>query len=426
MCFSNKLRAVLPMIALWLASVCGIDVSQAQEHVLVLRNGNTLSGQVTKNGQQFELRTQSSRLVIEQAQVDFVCNSLADAYDLKYADTPPNDVEGQQRLFRWCMRNQLWPQAKNQIQTIKLSNVKPATLSHLQRQLDVQLEQVRLRSEQRRQQRSQQRIAVANGGSTGFEPLAGQADINASSIKQVGYEEEAEIAPLPGASDVGTNPFDEETPVETELQRRMALQREMEELADSLPEGAVSKYKRQIESNLIVGCYAASCHNTEQPDLPLMVIGRYKSVPKRMSQRNLHSVLKFVDFESPLDSQLLRSATEPHGGVAKPAFTEEMVEYENLKRWLLMFATPAAIAKYQAMELEKQQQHELQALEQSQTESKASEFDTSLPGEIRQVSAMIPDDPNLPSIPDINPARIFVPRDPFDPEIFNRKYRNQK
>ena len=91
-----------------------------------------------------------------------------------------------------------------------------------------------------------------------------------------------------------------------------------------------------------------------------------------------------------------------------------------------MFATPAAIAKYQAMELEKQQQHELQALEQSQTESKASELDTSLPGEIRQVSAMIPDDPNLPSIPDINPARIFVPRDPFDPEIFNRKYRNQK
>ena len=215
--------------------------------------------------------------------------------------------------------------------------------------------------------------------------------------------------------------------MQTELQRRMALQLEMEELADSLPNGVVSKYKRQIESNLIVGCYAAACHTTEQPEMPLMVIGRYKGVPKRMSQRNLHSVLQYVDFENPLESQLLLSATKPHGGVSKPAFTEGMVEHENLKRWLLMFATPSAIAKYQAIELEKQQQLESLALEQqSQTELKAGEPDTSLPGEIRQVSATIPHDPDLPSIPDINPASVFVPRDPFDPEIFNRKYRNQK
>ena len=414
--FKSKFYVGLATFSLALASVWGIEISHAQDHVLVLSNGNTLSGQVAKIGTQFEVRTRSSRLIIEQNQVDFVCNTLADAYELKFADTAPDDIEGQQRLFHWCIRNQLWQQAKNQIATIQLTDAKPETVEHLRRQLTVQMEQVRKRNETRER--------VAETRSPADAPPVGEFDPNVGKIRQVGHTEVSENNPLPGPGGVAKQPSPDAAPVMTELQQRMALQREMEEQARNLPKGVIGKYKRQIESNLIVGCYAASCHNTEQVDMPLMVIGRHKSVPKRMSQRNLHAVLKHIDFDDPLQSPLFLSATKAHGGESKPAFTEAMVEHDNLKRWLLMFATSEANARYQANELEKQQQLEIQTREQeSQSQANAGER-VALPGEIRQVSAALPDDPDLPSIPDLNPASVFVPRDPFDPEIFNRKYRD--
>ena len=412
--FKSTFCVGLVAFSLTLASVWGIEISHAQDHVLVLSNGNTLSGQVTKTGTQFEVRTRSSRLIIEQNQVDFVCNTLADAYELKFADTAPDDIEGQQRLFHWCIRNRLWQQAENQIATVQMTDANPEIVEHLRRQLTVQMEQVRKRNEPRER--------VAEARSSPNAPPVGQFDPNAGRVRQVGHTEVIDINPLPGPGRVAKQSSPDAAPVMTELQQRMALQREMEEQASNLPKGVVGKYKRQIESNLIVGCYAASCHNTEQVDMPLMVIGRYKSVPKRMSQRNLHAVLKHVDFEDPLQSQLFLSATTAHGGEAKPPFSEGMVEHGNLKRWLLMLATPQAIARYQAKELETQQQLEMQTRKQ---ESQADLGDgMGLPGEIRQVSAAIPVDTDLPSIPDLKPASVFVPRDPFDPEIFNRKYRD--
>ena len=411
--FKSKYCVGLATFFFALTSVWGIEISHAQDHVLVLSNGNTLSGQVTKVGTRFEVRTRSSRLIIEQNQVDFVCNTLGDAYELKFADTAPDDIEGQRRLFHWCTRNRLWQQAQNQIATIQLADVKPEVVDHLQRLLTVQMEQVRKQNEPREQ--------VAESRSFADALPADQVDPNAGKIRQVGHAEEIEITPLLRPSKVSQQPIADESPMMTELQQRMVFQREMEEQASNLPDGVVGKYKRQIESNLIVGCYAASCHNTEQVDMPLMVIGRYKSVPKRMSQRNLHSVLKYVDFEDPLQSQLFSSATKAHGGASKPAFAEGMVERDNLKRWLLMFATPEAIARYQANEIEKQQQLKMQTREQASPADPGEGMAS--PGEIRQVSAAIPDDPDLPTIPDLNPASVFVPRDPFDPEIFNRKYR---
>ena len=419
----KNITVIISLVAVFTVSLCLNQCAHAQETVLVLRNGSTLSGQVEKVGSQFHIRTRSSRLVIEQDKVDFVCNTMADAYDLKFADTAPNDVEGQQKLFYWCLQHHLLPQAQIQIDTILLTDISPAALNHLNRQLTVQIEQenLRLENQQRALQLKSQPAQIAKR----IENQPGEV------IRQVGYEQ-VETIPLPSTSQERPNhtttanmgfPTGKEpsSPPLTELQRRIAFQREIDELAESLPDGVVSKYKRQIESNLVLGCFAAGCHNSDQSKMPLTVIGRYKSVPKRLSQRNLHSILKYVDFEDPLDSQLLRSATQPHGGSAKPIFTEDQVEYSNLKRWLLMFATPEAIAEYQKSELEKQQQAE----EQAQIRPLVPQ-QTVLPhnGEIRQASANLPVDPSMPKIPDINPESVFVPRDPFDPEIFNRKYRS--
>ena len=118
-------RYLLTAILLILTAESSIGVASAQspiptgelvEQLLVLNNGEILRGQITRSAEQVIVVTnQGSRLVIPADRTAFVCGSLQEAYWGKAARTRASDLDGQKKLFHWCLKNRLLDLAQNQI-----------------------------------------------------------------------------------------------------------------------------------------------------------------------------------------------------------------------------------------------------------------------------------------------------------------------
>lgn len=380
------------IVALLIVSAVASVVS-AQQNVVLLKNGNVLKGVVQRDGMRVEVRSSSGTLIIDMDSVDFFCESMEEAYRLRQASTDPNDLEKQVQLLRWCMKHKLYREAQEQIDVLQMLPIKATRLDYLNRQVNVAIAQQK-RKVQQEFQNLQPRIAE-----NPISPAAGE-------IAQVGYEQPIEIMPLP---DAGSNSLAQPIP-------KLASKRDIEEFSKSFPGELVSHYKRKIEPDMIRNCSNAGCHNSSHEGFPLLNkgYGRRVEVPKLYSQRNFYRMMKFVNLDQPLESVLFQKATQPHGGQDEAAYVPNRKETKTLEQWLLSIATPEAQRAYQ------QKQFEI-----------ANAENMNLPGNsippiqethVQQASAVLPDS-SIPSVPNLAPrAQTFTPKDPFDPEIFNRKY----
>ena len=82
----------------------------------------------------------------------------------------------------------------------------------------------------------------------------------------------------------------------------------------------------------------------------LIRISAGKSPSRRFTQRNLYSVMQYVDSENPLKSKLLTAASGPHGTVQNAIFSEhEASRYKRLVDWVVQITgrelpqTPATV-----------------------------------------------------------------------------------
>lgn len=139
------------------------------EQVVVLGNGEIIQGKVKRSAEQTVVQTeQGSRLVLSNDRVDFVCNSLEDAYWGKCARTKATDLDGQKRLFYWCLKHELLEQAQNQIALLADSeDAKAKDLEFLDRQLNVAIQQ------QQRRKGETQVVQGSLNSNVGITGLAG-------------------------------------------------------------------------------------------------------------------------------------------------------------------------------------------------------------------------------------------------------------
>ncbi len=323
---------------------------------------------------------------------------MDEAYQLAQAASDPEGVASQVELFQWCMKHKMYQRAQQQIDVLQFMEIERAQLAHLNRQVRVAIEQYN-KNLQRQTTTLQPKVAPKSESPNLESP--GQ-------IAQVGYEKTIEILPLP---DNGEMAIENSTP-------RVASARELAEFSKRFKGEAVSKYKRTIELQLIRNCSNAGCHDKNHEGLPLVSqgFGRNISVPKKLSQKNFYTLMQQVDLDNPLQSQLYEYATQPHGGLQEAVYTAKRGQTDTLKEWLLSISTPQAQQAY----LQKQfEAANAKIAAQNNTENFSN---LPLPGEVRQVSANLPDS-SIPSIPNLTPRKeVFAPKDPFDPEIFNRKY----
>lgn len=177
-----------------------------------------------------------------------------------------------------------------------------------------------------------------------------------------------------------------------------------------LPTGTVEHYTAVIQPILMDRCGNAKCHGagaTASFQLLQPVAGRVPS--RRFTQRNLFATLAIVNKESAEESQLLTMARKPHGHIEKAAFkSEDDRQYREILEWIASLRPvpkqlpPATVSTVQSGNSQRQVG----------------------PAEMTPETAEVPRGPaNQSPLEPISPA---AARDPFDPEIFNRRFHPQR
>lgn len=160
----------------------------------------------------------------------------------------------------------------------------------------------------------------------------------------------------------------------------------------------VREFTAHIQPLLTNRCNGAACHGSgSSTAFRLADDTTGSSRPSAsITRRNLQAALSWVDLEHPLASPLLVRALEPHGGSrAAPLGVREQAAVDNLRQWVS--SLPSRSGEFATREVQ-----DPQLAAQNQVQSPAS-----------PASA---DDAGLP-------VRLPGVEDPFDPELFNRRFR---
>ena len=107
---------------------------------------------------------------------------------------------------------------------------------------------------------------------------------------------------------------------------------ELDRMVRGLPRGAVEAFTQSVQPVLMNHCTGSGCHGLQSDTgMKLIRISAGKSPSRHFTQRNLYSVLHYVDQENPSKSKLLTAAAGPHGTVQNAIFSErEAAQYKRL------------------------------------------------------------------------------------------------
>ena len=176
---------------------------------------------------------------------------------------------------------------------------------------------------------------------------------------------------------------------------------QIEAAVKSVPRGSVEKFTAVIQPLLMNRCGANSCHGANGPtDFHLLRPPGSQVMTQRFTQRNLYALLQQIDTASPESSPLLVESQRRHGNsLTAPLDKQTQKQFEELKAWVLATVAIPAPA-----------------------------MPATIPGEepaTLSQPAGLPEHPAaaLPAASSGEKEKRFTPRDPFDPEIFNRRFK---
>lgn len=314
--------------------------------VLLLRNGQTLEGKITRTGDYYLVtRGVTSEVRLPAASVELVCEDLEALYQYKLTALERGSRDGHLALARWCLQVDLLARAADQ--TLMAFSLDPNGHG-----LDI----------------IERRLLAA--------------------------EKPADE----GASVTGSSPS------------APTLQ-EVEQAIEAMPAGTVQQFVSVVQPLLLNRCATNGCHGLAgTAEFRLLRPTTRQSLSRRMTQRNLFATLAQVDRGNPLQSQLLTVSRTPHGG-REAVFSEaETHQIQLLAKWVASLANQP-----------------LATLPESITSPPAVLLQTR-PEALAELNAFANDQ----ELPIVEPpgargpetlAEEYLPRDPFDPEIFNRRFR---
>ncbi|WP_425399831.1 hypothetical protein [Aeoliella sp.] len=360
--------------ALLLASALA---SHAAE-VVVLRNGNVLEGEVDRLQDVVRVATENSQHYLPLRDVERITATLLDAYAAKRIEVREGSVSDHLALAKWCMRQEIWPQAAAEIEDARKIDPKNGAVEYVQRQYEV-MSRAAMRTQQA-------------------------------------------AAPAPPTAD--------------DSHQRAAELAEMEKLATSLPPGTLEDFARHVQPILVNGCATGGCHSMDDNRELRLNRDLLRGTANRESTlRNLQAVWNSIDQQTPQYSPLLLQPAVPHGGLPRPVFDghREKVR-ERLAEWVMK-----ATGKDQVAPPTQPPTVELAAHQQTVAPPTA-QMPPTQPGQPRHfwedpAAMQSPDTPEATpatkatETPVAKPAirygaepKRYEPRDEFDPEVFNRQH----
>jgi hypothetical protein len=369
--------------------------AESQASVVVLQDGGVLSGSVRREGQRYVVTRAGGAMQIPAAKVKVVCGSLDEAYNRQRELIRRPSAEAHLALADWCLRNNLLPQA-----TRELINA---------RQLDAVHPRLRL---------LERRLAQANLPWIAAPPHRGDA---------VQPSREGEGALPEGWS---AEPF-------TLAQKQLAP---ADPATTDLSHDVVEKFTRRVQPILVNNCTTSRCHapgGTQQFQFDRASL--HDIANRRTTMQNLAAALALVDRQQPEKSPLLTVGRQTHGGMDGPIFgLRQEAAFKHLVEWVLTVAPPPQPKSETTVPLaaEECQLADSPAaagtlrVEQPRVTGQvtAAKAAPEKDGDVAPANLERAESPLRPRQPLRVGAQVkeWTPRDPFDPEIFNRRYRQNE
>jgi hypothetical protein len=190
---------------------------------------------------------------------------------------------------------------------------------------------------------------------------------------------------------------------------------QIEKAIRALPKHSVERFAAVVQPLLLNRCGANQCHGPNATaELHLLRPPAGQSATQRFTHRNLYSVLQQLDPADPAASPLLVEGQRRHGAALTAVFDKHtQKQLDEIKNWVLF--TLAAAEPTVPATIAADGQATLSQTAQPPTAS------TTQPAATGNAPAATAPPPQPPVATDR-----FVPRDPFDPELFNRRFRGKK
>ncbi len=339
-----------------------------QSGILVLRTGRVLRGDIVRVGDRYVVTSgEKDEVGVSLDAVEMQCDSLEDAYRRKQDQMPPNrKVADHLKLADWCLQYDLFASAAEQLMAAQLCDPNDPANETFEKRLRLAV---------------QRPASISNG---------------------------------------------------TESVAKIISPPDLDESLRSLPAGTMELFTNTIQPLLINRCGASNCHGPNSSSSFRLAYPNWsRTLPRRFTQRNLQAAMSFLDRDEPLRSPMLVMSTLRHGKMSKPALTDEDVtQLQNLAEWVyhsLGSASPASPAELSSPESLLLQpgasRLDPQAAANRHTAGPVAP-DTTGPSE-RLDRAVEPASHSAPAEPGTGAAPV-AGVDPFDPEIFNRRFGSGK
>jgi len=365
-------RALLMALCACAAAHCvatGDELSLGpREGVLLLHNGELLAGTIIAAGDRYDVHLENGEISVKRSDVALVCRDAAECYRHKRAGIEAGRVQDHLELAEWCIKNGLTESAEKE-----LAAARAADAAH---------PRIRL------------------------------------------VESRLALAKEPPKSEPAAAP------------KKPAAQVALDRMARNLPGGTMEAFTDTIQPMLLNYCAGSGCHSAR-------AAGGFKLErihPKRSgrftTQRNLQRVLLQVDHENPPQSKLLLAPIRPHGTAKSPVFTNrEQSQYKLLVLWVyavaggrktaarptlaertapLLQAVPGASGPQSPESVEPPHERDGSRIPPSSADQAFTRDELRAMGILPHAWSNV--QYGAEAAPD------FVPTDPFDPEIFNRRF----
>lgn len=190
---------------------------------------------------------------------------------------------------------------------------------------------------------------------------------------------------------------------ESKLSNSAAASEELDdsELLDGIGQDQLREFNLRIQPLLANRCSAAACHGDGAEAAWVLVAepspGRRPTA--EMTRKNLAAVLPWINRQHPTASPLLVRALKAHGGAEEPPLQPHDQEaVENLRRWIALLPSEEGLTTENASPL---------VLGAEPTASPGSPAEST----VGMMGGKTNQPVRLPDVPD-----------PFDPELFNRRF----
>ncbi len=267
-------------VTLVISSIVGLNFAAETRPVengrelLVLRNGRILEGRIAKLEDHYLVDLPDGEINVRSAEVDFICRNLEEGYQRKRSVTQIGDWRGHLDLARWCFKHEMRDHAVAELAAAEAISPNNPMLGALRRQM---------------------------------EPVA---DPPAKSEK------------TPTPEDSVSN-------------------QELDRMVRGLPPRTMESFTQTVQPMLMNSCTMAGCHGPQSAtNLKLFRVSAGEGTYRRLTQRNLYTVLQYVDRENPAQSPLLTLPAAPHGTAKKAIYTNRQPgQYLRIAQWVMALGT---------------------------------------------------------------------------------------